>query len=211
MFSFVEKLIDKIILRWNFFNRKNSPSQSNESGDNIGRDKNVFYASNQQTKKSIVICAWAIPEQHQENDKILVYEFTPTLQNKSENIISDFWINFSTSGFNLDIGVTEQTKLFEGWNFGNEALNLVAKIGYRLAPQNLLHPFKIKIVLKKGLIPDHDAWIYLSFGATDVKMVEIKTTVTQKQLEEFVASSNHSTEAFLKLLGIGKRGFNIVP
>lgn len=205
MISLIEKLIDKLSL--SFLNRTNSPSiksvQKNVSGDNVAGDKHVHYGSESEKKLLNVVCAWSIPEQHQENYKIIVYEFNPTLLNKSDEIIKDLWINFSSSGFNLEIETTKHTNLFEGWNVHDHALNLVTKAEYRYAPQNLLYPFKIRIVLKKELVPN-DAWLYLSFGGPNVKKFEIEAKVTKEALKAFIAGQDHSAQVFLKFLGLAK-------
>lgn len=189
----------------NFLKRRSPKSQSNttHNGDIVGRDKYVYPQIESTKKTAEVICAWSIPERFQENDEILIYEFTPTLQNKGEEIINDFWINFSSSGFNLKIEKTPHTELFEGWNINNEALNLISKYNYRFAPQNLVCPFKIKIVLKKEMVPN-DAWLYYSYGATNLRKVERKVSVTRDQLQKFVKSSNRSTYDFLQLLRLSK-------
>lgn len=153
-----------------------------------------------------VICAWTILAQHAEDDDFIKYEFIPTFQNKSNQIIKDFWINFSTSGFDLEIEDTKQMVLFDGWNMHNEAMHLVTKSEYRFPPQNLLEPFKIKTKLRKQL-PNHDAWLYLSYGAPNVKRVEINARVTYKKLNEFIKGNDHSTIAFLKLMGLAKKIF----
>jgi len=206
MFSFIKKFIDKLVLKVNFLNRENSPSlkQTNKNGDNIGRDKNIIYITNSLQNKAVVICAWSIETKNiQKNEEFLTYEFTPALQNKSENIIKDFWLNFSSSGFNLKLETTTQTKLFEGWDFHSLALNLVTKTDYRFAPQHFLCPFKIRIDLRKESVPN-DAWMYISFGAPNVSKTEININVKRERLEEFIAGKDHSTETFLKVLGVAK-------
>ena len=55
MFSILEKIIEKLDV--GFLNRADSPSsvveQRNSSGDNVGRDKNVYYSSGLEQKKDL--------------------------------------------------------------------------------------------------------------------------------------------------------------
>src|SRR3989338_6868835 len=112
MFSIFGKIIDTLRLGLRF-NWVNSPSSKlkliTKRGDNIGRDKNVYLPSGPGREFVEVVYSWSVPEQHQENQEIIVYEFSLTLLNKGEQIIKDLWVNFSTSGFNLEIEETQQT------------------------------------------------------------------------------------------------------
>ncbi len=153
-------------------------------------------------EKNRVICVWLIPEKFEENEKILVYEFTPTLQNKGETIIKDFWINFSSSGFNLEIEKAQHTDQLD-ITTNSQGVNIITKNDYRFAPLHFLYPFKIKITIKKGLIPN-DAWLYYSYGAPNAVKVETRVDVTKAQLDNLVLDLNHSTQDFLRLLGLSK-------
>ncbi len=207
MLSVFQKIIDTLSLSISFLNRVDSSSlkfkQKTKVGDNIAGNKYINYQTEPQKEFIEVVYAWSTHEIHQENHKIMAYEFDLTLLNKGEEIIKDLWVNFSSSGFNLEIERTNHTDLFEGWNIHNQAINLVLKSDYRYAPQNLLYPFKIRIIIKKELIPN-DAWLYFSFGAPNVKKVEKKAKVTREQLKEFVTKDEHNIKAFLQLLGLAK-------
>lgn len=152
-----------------------------------------------------VICAWGIPTQHVESIDSFEYSFTPVIQNKSELIIRDFWVNLSTSGFDLRVEHTNQSVLFGGWNIRNEAMNLTLNSDYRFSPQNFLEPFKVVVKLKKQL-PVHGAWMYISYGAPGIRMVEIKADISYRRLQKFIKGTDHSGETFLKLFGFGKKG-----
>ncbi|PIR83854.1 hypothetical protein COU18_02120 [Candidatus Kaiserbacteria bacterium CG10_big_fil_rev_8_21_14_0_10_51_14] len=215
MFSIFGKIFEKLNLRLNIFNRSNSPSlkfkQTNKGdGDNVAGDKYVYNNQNPSNNSfAEVVWAWSIPETHQENHKIIEYEFGPTLLNKSDQIVKDLYINFSSSGFNLNVEGTPQLNVFEGWNVHGEALNLITKPEYRYAPNNLLYPFKIRILFKKGLIPPHDAWLYFSFGAPNVKKFEKEVRVSELQIKEFIEGKDHDTRAFLRFLGLSNDGSNV--
>src|SRR3989344_7283646 len=104
MFSVFEKLIDKFSPRLDFLSRIGSPSfklkQANKNGDNVAGDKNIYIQSHAASSLAEVGYAWAGSEV-QEDDQTITYEFELRLLNKSEQIIKDLWINFSSSGFNL--------------------------------------------------------------------------------------------------------------
>lgn len=206
MFNFIEKIIDKLSFKFNFLNRTNSPSskqkQINTDGDNIGRDK-IIYNNESKLQTASVIYCWGTNEQQQENHEILKYEFDLMLQNKSDELLKNMWVNFSSSGFNLVLESTKHTNLFEGWNISNQALNLVTKDDCKFTPQSFLAPFKIRIILKKESLPDK-AWLYFSYGSPDVKKVERKVEIDEPALREFITRENHNTEAFLELLGLNK-------
>lgn len=206
MFSFLNKIADKFSLH--LFNRVNSPSYKTSSVDNVNGDKHVHIYSDKSSanddRLSEVICAWVVPETHQENHKIISYEFQPALQNKSDEIIKDLWVNFSSSGFNLEVEQTKHTPIiFDGWS-NYDALQLIMKEGHRYPPQNFIYPFKVRVLLKKEQIPNHGAWIYISYGAPKVKKVEIKAEINAEQLKSFVLGADHSTESFLKLVGLSR-------
>lgn len=148
-----------------------------------------------------IICAWRVYSRiPTENDDYTEYKFGPIFQNKNDEIIKDFWINFSSSGFDLHLEETPQTILLKGWNIRNEALNLILKDGESLAPQNFLEPFIITIKLKKNL-PEHGAWIYISFGVSDSPKNVVNYRLNYSELKKFIDGSKHSTENFLEYIG----------
>ena len=211
MFSLLQKLIGSLIVRFNFFNRSHSTSyqqkQSNSVGDNIGRDKitNVYVADvGEKMKTGSLIYLWGTDGQSQENQKILAYEFDFVLQNKGGEILKDIWVNFSSSGFNLELERTKQTQFFKGWDIYGQALQLVTIEDYKCPPQHFLIPFRVKILLKKELLPEQ-AWVYFSYGSPDVKKVEKEVRIRREDLKKFITSSDRSTEDFIQLLGLGKK------
>jgi hypothetical protein len=135
-----------------------------------------------------------------DNDNYIEYKFGPIFQNKNDEIIRDFWINFSTSGFDLHLEETPQIVLFKGWNMRNEALNLILKDGVSLAPQNYVEPFIITIKLKKDL-PKHGAWIYLSYGVSNSPKNVANYSLSYSELKKFIEGSKHSTENLLEFIG----------
>lgn len=145
---------------------------------------------------------WSTFEKYQENEKIIIYRFTLNLQNKGVGILRDVWINFSSSGFNIDLEKTNQTDLFTGWNIYGNALALVTIDGYKCAPQNIIAPFLINFVIKKESIAD-EAWLYFSFGANQVSPVEKKITISKKDLTDFISGSDKEVSSFIKFLGLG--------
>ncbi|MFA7285391.1 MAG: hypothetical protein WC011_00885 [Candidatus Paceibacterota bacterium] len=155
-----------------------------------------------------IICAWRVyPTTLVENSDHIEYKFGPIFQNKNDEIIKDFWINFSSSGFDLGIEETPQTVLLKGWNMRNEALNLILKDGESLAPQNFIEPFIIVVKLKKDL-PEHGAWIYISYGVSNSPKNEVNYKLSYSELKKFINGSKHSTEDFLRY--IGANGFNFL-
>ena len=87
-----------------------------------------------ENRASKIICAWTLfPDK--ENDEFFEYKFAPRFQNKTDEIIKDFWINFATSGFDLIINKTPQVSLFDCWNVRGDALHLTSKDNYKFAPQ----------------------------------------------------------------------------
>ncbi|MEN9647260.1 MAG: hypothetical protein RLY57_64 [Candidatus Parcubacteria bacterium] len=148
-----------------------------------------------------IICAWrAYSKVPIENNSYIEYKFGPILQNKNNEIIRDFWINFSSSGFDLHLTETPQTTILKGWNIRNEALNLILKEGESLAPQNFLEPFIITIKLSKKL-PEHSAWIYLSYGVSNSPKNTFNYVLNYSELKKFIDGSKHSTENFLEYIG----------
>ena len=157
-------------------------------------------------KSKKIICAWRVyPNTLNENSDYFEYKFGPIFQNKNDEIIKDFWINFSSSGFDMHLEETPQTILFKGWNMRNEALNLIFKNEERFAPQNFIEPFIIVIKLKKDL-PEHGAWIYISYGLSNSPKNEVNYCLTYSELKKFVDGTKYSTENFLEY--IGAKGFN---
>jgi len=116
MFMYLDKIIDSLSFKLSFLNRSNSPStkQTSRLGDNIGRDKNIYINNPPQKSFVEVRYAWTVQGEPQENDKIIAYEFDLSLLNKSEEIIKDLWVNFDSSGFNLEVEQTKHTNYFEG-------------------------------------------------------------------------------------------------
>lgn len=154
------------------------------------------------TRASKIICAWRLfPDS--ENGEFYIFKFSPNFQNKTDEVIKDFWINYSSSGFEMSLTNTPQMALFDGWNHRGDALNLVAKENYRFAPQNFLEPFEITIKLRKTL-PHHGAWIYLSYGVPEAKKVELNFRLSYTELNKFVNSTNPTGENFLKYIGASK-------
>lgn len=152
-------------------------------------------------KSKKIICAWRVyPDTLIEDSDYIEYKFGPILQNKNNEIIRDFWINFSSSGFDMLLEKTPQMILFDGWNIRNEAVNLVLKNNERFAPQNFIEPFVIVIKLKKDL-PEHGAWIYISYGISNSPKNEISYRLTYSELKKFIDGSKHSTENFLEYIG----------
>ncbi len=93
-----------------------------------------------------------------------------------------------------------QMVLFDGWNIRNEAVNLILKNGERFAPQNFIEPFIFIIKIKKDL-PEHGAWIYISYGTSNSPKNEINYRLTYSEMKKFIEGSKHSTENFLEYLG----------
>ena len=154
-----------------------------------------------------IICAWRIYSKISiENDDFVEYRFGPIFQNKNDEIIKDFWLNFSTSGFDLHLEETPQTFLFKGWNMRNESLNLILRDGERLAPQNFIEPFIITIKLKKNL-PEHGAWVYISYGVSGSPKNVVNYRLNYSELRKFVNSRRHLTEDFLEYVGATGPGF----
>ncbi|KUK66646.1 MAG: hypothetical protein XD85_0059 [Parcubacteria bacterium 34_609] len=149
---------------------------------------------------SKIICMWQIISE-KENDKYIEYKFAPRLQNKTDEIIKNLWINFASSGFDVAIDRTAQTILFDGWNMGNDALHLTSKDNYKFAPQNFVQPLEIKIKIKKEL-PENDAWLYISFGVPNSNKRELNYYLTYKELKKFINSSDHSIHKFLMYFGM---------
>ncbi len=148
-----------------------------------------------------IICAWRVYSKIlTENNDYFEYKFGPIFQNKNDEIIKDFWINFSSSGFDLHLEKTPQTILFKGWNMRNEALNIILKDGESFAPQNFIEPFIITIKLKKDL-PEHGAWIYISYGVSNSPKNVVNYILNYYELKKFIAGSKYSTENFLEYIG----------
>lgn len=148
-----------------------------------------------------IICAWRVYSKiPTENNDYVEYKFGPIFQNKNDEIIKDFWVNFSSSGFDLHLEETPQTILLKGWNIRNEALNLILKDGESLAPQNFIEPFIITIKLKKDL-PEHGAWIYISYGVSNSPKNVVNYRLNYSELKKFIDGSKHSTENFLEYIG----------
>ncbi|MBY0294146.1 hypothetical protein K2Q08_02330 [Patescibacteria group bacterium] len=155
---------------------------------------------------SRIICAWELfPDS--ESEEYLEYKFAPRFQNKTDEVIRDFWVNFSSSGFNLNILHTQQTSLFDGWNVRNESIQLVSKESYRFAPQNFIVPFEIVIKIRKKDLPKHGAWLYISYGVPGAKKVELDYKLSYKELNRFTGSSNKTGEDFLRYFGMTRKGF----
>jgi hypothetical protein len=162
-------------------------------------------AKNERSRK--IICAWRIySEIPVENDDYIEYRFGPILQNKNNEIIKDLWINFSSSGFDLHLEETPQTILFKGWNMRNEVLNLVLNNSESLTPQSFIEPFIITIKLKKDL-PEHGAWIYISYGVSNSPKNVVSYRLNYSELKKLVIESRHSTKDFLKYIGASGSNF----
>lgn len=154
-----------------------------------------------------IICAWRIyPTILVENSDYIEYKFGPIFQNKNDEIIKDFWINFSSSGFDLNLESTSQTTLLKGWNMRDEALNLILKDGESLAPQNFIEPFIITIKLKKDF-PEHGAWIYISYGVSDSPKNVVNYRLSYSEIKKFIDKSKHSIEDFLRYIGADGSSF----
>lgn len=151
-------------------------------------------------RASKIICAWVLFP-GKEDDQFLEYKFAPRFQNKTDEIIKDFWINFASSGFQLYLTETSQSSLFDGWNMRGDALQLTSKDGYKFAPQNFIEPFEITIKLRKEL-PQHEAWLYISYGVPDSKKIELEYRLAYRDLKIFIDSNDHSGQAFLKCIGM---------
>lgn len=149
---------------------------------------------------SKIICMWCILSE-KEDDAYIEYKFAPRLQNKTDEIIKDLWINFSSSGFDLTIDKTAQTILFDGWNMGNAALHLTSKDNYKFAPQNFVQPLEITIKIKKEL-PENDAWLYISYGIPNSNKIELNYYLTYKEIKKFININNHSISKFLMYFGM---------
>jgi len=164
---------------------------------------------NQQAKRDRakkIICTWELfPDE--ENGEFIQYKFAPRFQNKTDEIIKDFWVNFSSSGFNLQILPTAQIFLFEGWNVRGESIQLVSKETYRFAPQNFLVPFEILIKLRKQNLPKHGAWLYISYGVPGASKVELDYKLNWKEIQRFMDSSGKTGERFLRYFGMTRKGF----
>lgn len=207
MFSILEKIVDKLSIKLGLFNRNNSSlfkqTRGDHAGDNVAGDKVVYNNTNQGAKDASLIYFWSTKEHCEENGEILECEFSLTLQNKSEEILRDIWVNFSSSGFKLQLVPTKQTILFEGWNFYNQALNLLTKEDYKCAPQSFLSPFTIHITLNKNSLPEN-AWLYFSYGSPNVKKVEKEGRVKKEELLAFISSKNRNSKLFLNILRLGQ-------
>lgn len=152
-----------------------------------------------------IICAWTLfPDK--ESEEFFEYKFAPRFQNKTDEIIKDFWINFSTSGFDLTSNQTPQMVLFDGWNVRGNALHLTSKDSYKFAPQNFVEPFEFIIKLRKKL-PKHGAWLYISYGIPNSKKVELNYRITYKELKKFVNGGDCSGEKFIKYMGMTTNSF----
>ncbi len=156
-------------------------------------------------RASKIICAWRLSPDN-DNPEFFVYKFAPLFQNKTDEIIKNFWINFASSGFELSLSETAQISLFEGWNQRGDALQLVSKDSYKFAPQNFLEPFEITLKLRKKL-PAHDAWIYISYGIPNSKKIELNYGLKYKDLEKFIHGRDHSGQVFLKHMGMANNNF----
>lgn len=156
-------------------------------------------------KASKIICAWSLFPDKESSD-FLEYKFAPKFQNKTDEIIKDFWINLSSSGFELSLNETPQMVLFEGWNMRGDVLQLISKDSSRFAPQNFIEPFEITIKLRKNL-PKHDAWLYISYGIPDAKKIELSYKLTYNELKKFVDNNDRSGKEFLKYFGMTNRSF----
>lgn len=153
-----------------------------------------------ENRASRIICAWSLfPDK--EDSEFFEYKFAPRFQNKTDEVIKDFWINFATSGFDLTLNQTPQISLFDGWNVRGDALNLTSRDTYKFAPQNFLEPFEIIIKLRKKL-PEHGAWLYISYGIQNSKKIELNYRLTYKELKKFVEGGDHSGQKFLKYMGM---------
>jgi len=141
---------------------------------------------------------------YEENDQILSYNFKLVLQNKGVGILRDVWINFSSSGFDLELYQTPQAQsgIFTAWNAFGQAINLVTVDNFKCAPQQFINPFTIRILIKKNALPEK-AWLYLSFGADQVAPVEKRIDITRSDLASFISGSSKKTEDFINFLGLG--------
>jgi len=158
-----------------------------------------------ENRTSKIICAWSLfPDK--EDGEFFEYKFAPRFQNKTDEIIKDFWINFASSGFDLTLSQTAQISLFDGWNVRGDSLHLTSKDGYKFAPQNFLEPFEIVIKLRKKL-PKHGAWLYISYGIPNSKKIELDYRLTYTELKKFVDGSDHSGHRFLKYVGMTTNSF----
>ncbi len=156
-------------------------------------------------RASKIICAWSLfPDK--EDDDFFEYKFAPRFQNKTDEIIRDFWMNFASSGFDLTLNQTPQISLFDGWNVRGDALHLTSKDNYKFAPQNFLEPFEITIKLRKKL-PEHGAWLYISYGIPNSKKIKLDYHLTYVELKKFIDGSDHSGQKFLKYMGMTTKSF----
>jgi len=208
MFSVFGKLVEKLGISFNFLNRDRSPSfktkQVNTNGDNVSGDKIIHIHNRNESKpqSSPIIICWSTTENHIENSDIITYEFDTLFQNKGGEILEDFWVNFSSSGFKLELERTNQTPLFEGWNVFDQSIQLITKGGYRFAPKNFLNPFKVRITLNKKKLPK-EAWLYFSFGAKGVPKVEQEGRAKENELQTLMVGKR-GVGSFLRLLKLGK-------
>ncbi len=148
-----------------------------------------------------IICAWRLhTDIPNVSNEFIEYKFGPSFQNKNDEIIRDFWINFSSSGFQMTAETTPHTARFDGWNIRDEALNLTLKNGDKFAPQNIIEPFTITIKLRKDL-PKHSAWIYISYGINDSKKRELNFCLTHDEIKKFIDTNRHTGKDFLEYIG----------
>lgn len=153
-----------------------------------------------------LICAWELFPDN-ESEEYVHYKFAPRFQNKTDTVIRDFWINFSSSGFNLEIIQTAQMSLFEGWNVRGESIQLISKENSRFAPQSFIVPFEILIKIRKKDLPKHGAWLYISYGISEAKRIELEYKLSYEELKIFMDSPKKTGEKFLRYFGMTRGGF----
>lgn len=163
----------------------------------------IWNSISKSNKAKKIICAWRV-DAHTETDDFIEYKFGPSFHNKNDEIVKDFWINFSTSGFDLSLEATPQMIRFNGWNMRNESLNLTLNDNEKFAPQNYLEPFMIIIKLRKDL-PKHGAWLYISYGVSNSPKNEMYYCLSYFELKKFINGPKHSTKNFLEY--VGAKGF----
>ncbi|MDP4008812.1 MAG: hypothetical protein Q8P71_00040, partial [bacterium] len=109
-------------------------------------------------------------------------------------------------GFELALIQTPQISLFDGWNVRGDALHLTSIDSYKFAPQNFVEPFEITIKLRKQL-PQHGAWLYISYGVPNSRKIELDYRLTYKELKKFIDSSDHSGQKFLTYMGMTSNNY----
>jgi hypothetical protein len=152
-------------------------------------------------RSSRIISFWSKSEEHQENDQLITYRVGFCLQNKGIGVLRDVWINFSSSGVELQIHSASSAQIYDTYNVFGQAINMITKEGYKFAPQAIMNPFILQIIIKKQDIKN-GGWIYFSYGADQVSPVEKKVEFTKDQLVSFLSQVDVGTDSFLKFIGL---------